>query len=52
MTDVMGNMDIAFPNLHIYLSNVPKSISIFGFEIAFYGITAPFLKCYHKHLCR
>ena len=34
----MGNMDIAFPNLHIYLSNVPKSISIFGFEIAFYGI--------------
>ncbi len=38
MTDVMGNMDIAFPNLHIYLSNVPKSISIFGFEIAFYGI--------------
>ena len=38
MTDVMGNMDIAFPNLHIYLSNVPKSISVFGFEIAFYGI--------------
>lgn len=38
MADVMGKMDIAFPNLHIYLSNVPKSISVFGFEIAFYGM--------------
>lgn len=38
MTDIMGMKDIAFPHLHIYLSNVPKSISIFGFEIAFYGI--------------
>lgn len=38
MTDVMDVMDIAFPNLHIYLSNVPKSISVFGFTIAFYGI--------------
>lgn len=38
MTDVMDVMDIAFPNLHIYLSNVPKSISVFGFKIAFYGI--------------
>ncbi len=27
-----------------YVKNVQK--------IAFYGITAPFLKCYHKHLCR
>ncbi len=36
--DVMDVMDIAFPNLHIYLSNVPKSISVFGFKIAFYGI--------------
>lgn len=34
----MGVNDIAFPNLHIYLSDVPKSISVFGFEIAFYGI--------------
>lgn len=34
----MGKMDIAFPHLHIYLSNVPKSISVFGFQIAFYGI--------------
>lgn len=38
MADIMGKMDIAFPNLHIYLSNVPKSISVFGFEIAFYGM--------------
>lgn len=38
MADIMGEMDIAFPNLHIYLSNVPKSISVFGFEIAFYGM--------------
>lgn len=38
MTDIMGSMDIAFPNLNIYLSNVPKTISIFGFEIAFYGM--------------
>lgn len=38
MADIMGKMDIAFPNLHIYLSDVPKSISVFGFDIAFYGI--------------
>lgn len=38
MTDIMGKMDIAFPHLHIYLSNVPKNISVFGFQIAFYGI--------------
>lgn len=38
MTDVMGRMDIAFPNLNIYLSNIPKSFSVFGFEIAFYGV--------------
>ena len=29
---------IAFPNLGIYLENVGKSIDVFGFEIAFYGI--------------
>ncbi|MBP7059477.1 MAG: prolipoprotein diacylglyceryl transferase [Lachnospiraceae bacterium] len=29
---------IIFPNLHITLTNVGKSISVFGFEIAFYGI--------------
>lgn len=30
--------DIAFPNLGIYLRNVPRSFSIFGFEIAYYGV--------------
>ncbi|MGN0425645.1 MAG: prolipoprotein diacylglyceryl transferase [Acetatifactor sp.] len=30
--------DIAFPNLGIYLKNVPRSFSIFGFQIAFYGL--------------
>lgn len=34
----MENMDISFPNLGIYLSDVPKSISFFGFEITFYGM--------------
>lgn len=34
----MGKMDIAFPNLGIYLRNVPKSFSVFGFSIAFYGV--------------
>ena len=32
-------MNINFPNLGIYLENVGKSVSVFGFEIAFYGIT-------------
>ncbi|MCM1127131.1 MAG: prolipoprotein diacylglyceryl transferase [Lachnospiraceae bacterium] len=31
-------MDIAFPNMGIYLRNVPKSFSVFGFEIALYGV--------------
>lgn len=31
--------NINFPHLGIYLENVGKNISIFGFEIAFYGIT-------------
>lgn len=38
MQDIMGNMDIAFPKLGIYLQNVPKSFSVFGFSIAFYGV--------------
>jgi phosphatidylglycerol:prolipoprotein diacylglycerol transferase len=38
MQDIMGTMDIAFPHLGIYLKNVPKSFSIFGFEIALYGV--------------
>ncbi|MDD2958044.1 MAG: prolipoprotein diacylglyceryl transferase [Lachnospiraceae bacterium] len=29
---------ISFPNLGLYFSNVGKNISIFGFEIAYYGI--------------
>ena len=38
MQDVMGPMDIAFPHLGIYLRNVPQSFSIFGFQIALYGV--------------
>lgn len=34
----MNAGDIAFPNLGIYLENVPKNFSIFGFKIAFYGV--------------
>ena len=34
----MGDMDIAFPNLGIYLKNVPKTIMIGNFGIALYGI--------------
>ena len=37
MQELMGATDIAFPNLGIYLNNVPKSFSIFGFPIALYG---------------
>ena len=38
MQDIMDNMDIAFPNLGIYLRTVPKSFSIFDFRIALYGV--------------
>ncbi len=38
MPDNMGVNDIAFPHLGIYLRNLPKSFSVFGFEIAFYGL--------------
>ncbi len=34
----MGINDIAFPNLGIYLHDVPKSFSIAGFTIALYGV--------------
>lgn len=34
----MDTNDIAFPNLGIYLSNVPKSFTVFGFSIALYGV--------------
>ena len=30
--------DISFPHLGIHLEHVGKTISIFGFEIAYYGI--------------
>lgn len=36
--DIMNVTDIAFPNLGIYLNHVPKSFSIFGFQIALYGV--------------
>lgn len=34
----MGAKDIAFPHLGIYLENLPRGFSIFGFQIAFYGV--------------
>lgn len=33
------DMSIRFPHLGIYLPNVGKIISVFGFDIAYYGIT-------------
>ena len=38
MAEMMGEMDIAFPNLGIYLTNVPKTIMIGSFGIAIYGV--------------
>lgn len=38
MNEVMDVWDIAFPHLNIYLHNVPKSFSVFGFSIALYGV--------------
>lgn len=38
MQDIMEATDIAFPHLGIYLNNVPKGFSIFGFQIALYGV--------------
>ncbi|MBQ3797108.1 MAG: prolipoprotein diacylglyceryl transferase [Butyrivibrio sp.] len=38
MPEIMGKMDIAFPHLNIYLENVPKNFTIFGFSIAMYGV--------------
>ena len=34
----MTEAEIAFPNLGIYISELPKGITIGGFTIAFYGI--------------
>ena len=38
MEIIMNAGDIAFPNLGLYLKDVPRSFSVFGFEIAFYGL--------------
>lgn len=38
MNDIMNVSDIAFPNIGIYLKNVPKSFGIFGFQIALYSV--------------
>ena len=38
MNEIMDVTDIAFPHLHIYLENVPKTVTVFGFSIAFYGL--------------
>ena len=38
MPDIMGKMDIAFPHIGVYLKDVPKNFSIFGFEVAMYGV--------------
>ena len=38
MPDMMDVKDIAFPNLGIYLHNIPKKFTVFGFDIAFYGV--------------
>lgn len=38
MQNIMDTMDIAFPHLGIYLENVPKNFTVFGFTVAFYGV--------------
>ncbi len=38
MPDMMGKMDIAFPNIGVYLENVPKNFTVFGFSVAMYGL--------------
>lgn len=38
MPDWMGDGSIGFPNLGIYLDNVPKNFTVFGFTIALYGV--------------
>lgn len=38
MQDVMGINDIAFPNLGLYLKNVPQGFTVFGFYISLYGV--------------
>lgn len=38
VTTAMGDGDIWFPNLGLYLENVPKTFQIFGVTIALYGL--------------
>jgi len=38
MQDVMNTTDIAFPNLKIYLENVPNQFTIGGMDIYLYGV--------------
>ncbi|WP_130837961.1 prolipoprotein diacylglyceryl transferase [Lachnoclostridium sp. Marseille-P6806] len=38
MPDIMNTMDIAFPHLGIYLRDVPKTIMLGNFPIAWYGV--------------
>lgn len=38
MQNMMDKFDIAFPNLGIYLEDIPSGFTVWGFEIAFYGV--------------
>ncbi len=38
MQEIMDVGDIAFPNLGLYLKNVPQGFTVFGFYISLYGI--------------
>lgn len=38
MQDIMGINDIAFPNLGLYLRNIPQGFTVFGFFISLYGV--------------
>lgn len=38
MQDIMDVTDIAFPHLGIYLRNIPRGFSVFGFHVALYGM--------------
>ena len=51
----MSTKDIAFPNLGIYLKNVPKTFNVLGLDIAIYGCIIGFaillgimLACYDR----
>lgn len=42
MPDMMDITDIAFPNLGIYLENVPRKFTVLGFDIYLYGLIIGF----------